>query len=72
MAMKETRLPLPYIGLIAGTRTALGAGIGLLVSKKLREGTRRRAGLALLIVGALSTIPLVVKVASGVRRAQPA
>ncbi len=70
--MKEARLPLPFIGMIAGTRTALGAGIGLLVANKLRETARRRAGLALLIVGVLSTIPLVAKVASGVRRAEAA
>lgn len=68
--MKETRLPLPYIGLIAGTRTALGVGIGLLVARKLRESVRRSAGLTLLVVGALSTIPLAAKVVSGVRHAQ--
>lgn len=68
--MKETRLPLPYIGLIAGTRTALGIGIGLLVSRKLGEKARRRAGLTLLIAGALSTLPLALTVISGTRRAQ--
>ncbi len=70
--MKETRLPLPYVGLIAATRIALGAGIGLLVAKKLREEVRRRAGLSLVLVGALSTIPLAAKVMSGARHARPA
>jgi hypothetical protein len=55
---------LPYVGLIAGTRVALGAGIGLLVSKKLAEKQRRGAGWALLALGALSTIPLALKVRS--------
>jgi hypothetical protein len=60
--MRETHLPLPYIGLIAGTRVALGAGIGLLLSRKLGENRRRGAGWALLALGALSTIPLALKV----------
>ena len=62
--MRETHLALPYIGLIAGTRVALGAGLGLLVSKKLAEKRRRSAGWALLALGALSTIPLALKVFS--------
>jgi hypothetical protein len=66
--MKQTRLPLPYVGLIAATRTVLGAGIGLLAAQKLREGARRRAGFTLLLIGALSTIPLVAKVLSGTRQ----
>lgn len=68
--MKETRLALPYVGLIAGTRTALGAGIGLLVSSRLREKARRTTGLTLLIVGVLSTIPLALTVMAGTRRVQ--
>ncbi len=60
----ETRLALPYIGLIAGTRVALGAGIGLLVSRRLGEQARRRVGLALVALGALSTIPLARQVLS--------
>ena len=68
--MKETRLALPYVGLIAGTRVALGIGIGLLASRRFRETVRRRAGWALLTIGALSTIPLGVQIVSGVRRAE--
>jgi hypothetical protein len=62
--MKEIRLPIPEMGLIAGTRAALGAGIGLLVSERLTKDQRRRAGLALLGIGMLSTIPLVMDVLS--------
>jgi uncharacterized SAM-binding protein YcdF (DUF218 family) len=68
--MKETRLPLPFVGLIAGTRTALGVGIGLLVSRRLGEKARRRAGLTLVIAGALSTLPLALRIISGTRGAQ--
>lgn len=65
--MKQTRLAVPYVGLIAGTRVALGVGLGLLVSQKLGERARRNAGWGLLAVGGLSTIPLALKVLSGTR-----
>jgi len=60
--MKERSLTIPEIGLIAGTRVALGAGIGLLISDRLNKDQRRGAGWALLGIGILSTIPLVVGV----------
>jgi hypothetical protein len=68
--VKETRLALPYIGLIAGTRVALGIGIGLLVAERLGERARRGAAWGLLALGGLSTIPLALKVRGGVRLAQ--
>jgi hypothetical protein len=60
--MKERTLTMPEIMLIAGTRVALGVGIGLLLADKLNEDHRRGAGWALLAVGVLSTIPLVMNV----------
>jgi hypothetical protein len=42
--MKERSLTLPEIGLIAGTRVALGIGIALLISDKLNKDQRRGAG----------------------------
>ena len=57
--MKAKTLTIPEIVLIAGTRVALGAGIGLLISDKLNKDQRRSAGWALLGVGVLTTIPLV-------------
>ena len=62
--MRESVLTIPQIVLIAGTRVALGAGIGLLLAGKLDRNARKGAGLALLAVGALSTIPLAVDVLS--------
>lgn len=56
--MRKKTLTLPEIGLIAGTRVALGVGIGLLVADKLNRDTRKGAAIALLLVGALSTIPI--------------
>jgi hypothetical protein len=60
--MKEKTLTLPLLGLIAGTRVALGIGIGFLLADKLDDDRRRGAGLALLIVGALTTVPLAMAV----------
>jgi hypothetical protein len=46
--------------LIAGTRVAFGAGLGLLLAERLPRDVRKGAGCALLLVGALSTIPIVL------------
>jgi hypothetical protein len=62
--MMQRIVTVPDMILIAGTRVALGAGIGLLLSRRLREGVREGAGWALFAVGALTTIPLVMKVRS--------
>jgi hypothetical protein len=60
--MQERKLTVAEILLIAGTRVALGAGIGLLLSSKLNNDQRKAAGLALAIVGGLTTIPLALGV----------
>ena len=67
--MRETRITLPELGLVAGTRVALGAGLGLLLANRLSPEQRRAAGLALLIVGAASTIPLAFEILGGRRPA---
>ena len=60
--MKERNLTIAEIILIAGTRVALGAGIGLLLSSKLNKDQSKAAGLALALVGGLTTIPLALGV----------
>ena len=60
--MKERKLTLPEIGLIAGTRGALGAGIALLLADKLNDDQRKAVGWTLFLVGAISTIPLAINV----------
>jgi hypothetical protein len=65
--MRETRISLPELGLVAGTRVALGAGLGLLLAGRLTEEQRRAAGITLLVVGALTTIPLALEVLGGGR-----
>jgi hypothetical protein len=59
MALTEKALTIPEIMLIAGTRVALGVGVGLLISDRLNKDQRKAAGLALLAVGVLTTIPIV-------------
>ena len=67
--MKETRISIPELALVAGTRAALGAGLGLLLANRLSEEQRKAAGWALVLVGALSTVPLALEVLGKERRA---
>ena len=60
--MQERKLTIAEIILIAGTRVVLGAGIGLLLSGRLNNDQRKAAGLALVLVGGLTTIPLALGV----------
>ena len=61
ISAKPITLTLPEIGLIAMTRGALGVGIGLLLSNALEKDERRSAGLALLAVGVLTTVPILMR-----------
>jgi acyl CoA:acetate/3-ketoacid CoA transferase len=60
--MRESNLSLPELFLIAGTRVALGVGIGMLLADRLSDGQRKGAGTALVAVGAITTIPLLMMV----------
>ena len=60
--MKETRLTLPELALLAGTRAALGAGVALLLGDLLPREKRKAFGWTLFIVGAVTTVPLLVEV----------
>jgi hypothetical protein len=62
--MRLRRLTLPEIALIAGTRAALGAGAGMLMSDRLDRKARKGAGWALLLVGIATTIPLAMNLLS--------
>lgn len=59
---KPRTLTLKDIGLIAGTRVALGMGIGLLISGKMSRYRRRSVGWSLVTAGALTTIPIAIGV----------
>lgn len=58
--VKEHKLKLSEIGLMASTRGMLGAGIGLLLSGKLSVEQRRAVGWTLVAVGAVTTVPLLM------------
>jgi hypothetical protein len=62
--MKETRISLPELALIAGTRGALGFGLGLLLADRWPEEQRRAIGWTLLLVGLITTVPLAADVLS--------
>jgi hypothetical protein len=63
--MIRRTVTLPEIALIAGTRAALGAGIGLLLADRLNDDQRRAVGWTLFAVGAVTTIPLVANLLLG-------
>ncbi len=60
--MKQVKLTVPELGLIAGTRAAAGAGLALLLCDRLTPEQRRAIGWALLAVGIATTVPLVAQV----------
>ena len=60
--MRERKLNLSDIFLIAATRGMLGAGIGLLAAGKMSDDQRLAVGRTLLLVGVVTTIPLAMRV----------
>jgi hypothetical protein len=69
--MRGTRITFPELALIAGTRALLGAGLGLLLADRLSEDQRKAVGWTLLLVGAVTTIPLALEVLGDRRSADP-
>lgn len=59
MALTKRAVTIPEVMMIAGTRVALGIGIGLLMSDQLNDDQRKAAGWALFGVGVITTIPIV-------------
>jgi hypothetical protein len=69
--MRETHVTFPELALIAGTRAMLGAGLGLLLADRLPDSQRKAVGWTLLLVGAISTVPLALEVFGDRRSAEP-
>src|SRR5262249_343848 len=63
--MKSLVMNLPTFGFAVATRAALGAGIGLLLSERIPAEQRRRLGLALVMIGAATTVPILLSVWRG-------
>ena len=62
--MKEKLVTLPELALISGTRGMIGIGLGLLLGGKLKKDRRRALGWTLFSIGAISTIPILIKIFS--------
>lgn len=62
--VKTSALTLPEIGLIGGTRALLGAGAALLLADRFNLSQRKAIGWTLLLVGAATTLPLLMNVLS--------
>ena len=62
MGMRQATLTIPEVGLIAATRGMAGAGAALLIADKLTPRKKKMLGWPLFLVGALSTIPIVLDV----------
>jgi EamA domain-containing membrane protein RarD len=60
--MKEIRLSIPELALIASTRAALGAGAALLLGDSLTRDQKKAVGWTLLLVGVVTTVPLLANV----------
>jgi hypothetical protein len=65
---KTLTLRFPEFGFIVGTRAALAFGAGLLMSAKIPERHRRKLGLALVTLGAASTVPAVMTIRKHVEK----
>lgn len=68
--MRHAPITLPELALIAGTRAALGAGLGLLLADRLEDRPRRALGWTLVLIGAASTVPPAIDVLGKIRHAQ--
>src|SRR2546430_17264115 len=60
--MMERKLSIAEILLIAGTRVALGVGMGLLISDRLNRDQRKASGMALKLTEGLTHNTLVLGV----------
>jgi hypothetical protein len=63
ISIPKTGEPVPLDGLLSLARTAFGLGIGMLIADKVRHPFRQATAIALVSVGALATVPLLVKIA---------
>jgi hypothetical protein len=69
--MKHLELNVPTLGFVVATRAALGVGLGLLLSDRLPPARRRTLGLALVGVGAATTLPAAIAVLHGLKTDVP-
>lgn len=59
--MEKVEITLPDLALVVGTRAMFAAGAALLLADKIPKDQRKAIGWTLALVGAVTTIPLAVK-----------
>jgi hypothetical protein len=59
---EKTTITKPELALVAATRMLLGFGVGLLLAERFSADRRKTIGRRLLGLGALSTIPLGLRI----------
>ena len=65
ISISKSSEDLPVAPLLVLTRTAIGLGLGILVSEKIRPPLRQAAAITLLAIGALAAAPWLVKITVG-------
>jgi hypothetical protein len=60
--MQDRHVSFPELMLIAATRGMLGFGAGMLLAEHIGRDRRKLVGSVLLAIGAVSTIPLAIRV----------
>jgi len=68
--MQKLVLNFPTFGFVVATRAMIGAGLGLLLSDRLKTDRRRKVGATLLAVGAATTVPALFAIFRGRREAE--
>jgi len=62
---RSLQVSVPTLVSVAVTRAMMGVGAGMLLSQRIARKRRRPVGLALLALGAVSTIPIGLRVFGG-------
>ena len=68
MRSKTISLKVPEVGFIAGTRFALGMGVGLLAAGKMDRHQRERTGWTLVAAGVISTVLIAKRIIGRTKR----
>ena len=65
ISISKSTEELPIAPLLVLTRTAIGLGLGILISEKLKPPLRQATAITLLAIGALAAAPWLVKITAG-------
>jgi hypothetical protein len=65
ISISKSSEDLPVAPLLVLTRTAIGLGLGILISDKIKPPLRQATAITLLAIGALAAAPWLVKITVG-------